>query len=72
MFRKIIWEGLPKKNMESSLLKTEIGRADDWRKVGKGQSRAQLVLSKETGKSFDVAAIDNWRRNHKKKGKTAA
>ena len=28
------------------------------------------VFSKETGKSFDIAAIDNWWRNHKKKGKT--
>ena len=38
----------------------------------KGRQLAADVLSKEAGKSFDIASIDNWWRNHKKKGKTAS
>ena len=34
-----------------------------------GRQLAADVLSKEAGKSFDIASIDNWWRNHKKKGK---
>jgi hypothetical protein len=37
-----------------------------------GRQLAADVLSKEAGKSFDIASIDNWWRNHKKKGKTAS
>ena len=37
-----------------------------------GRQLAADVLSKEAGKAFDIASIDNWWRNHKKKGKTAS
>ena len=37
-----------------------------------GRQLVDDVFSKETGKSFDTAAIDKWCRNHKKKGKIAA
>ena len=47
----------------------------DWagRRPEEGWARAEpgTAFSKETGKSFDTTAIDNWWGSHKKKGKTA-
>ena len=57
----------------SSVQKVYLDNALDKGELNTPEQRQQVahVFSKETGKSFDTKAIDNWWRNHKKKGKTA-